>query len=338
MLTLDYRNVQEALPAALQILISEGDKNESRNGPVLEYNCPVVTTYSHPQERVGFWPVRDANPFFHFFESLWMLAGRNDVAFPQKFNKNFGKYSDDGITFHGAYGYRWREHFSTDQLIEIIDIFKENPLSRRVVLQMWDCYADLAKDKKDIPCNTQCYFWIRNELLHMTVLNRSNDIIYGCYGANAVHFSFLQEYFASMIGVGIGNYIQFSNNWHCYPEFEVFKKIQSITDFEYDWGGKDNPYVTGEVSPMNLINHPDTFDLDLEIFLADPIFCDVSNWFLMSVAKPMYSAYEVFKGNHDNRVGMALEYAERIGASDWKKACVEWLKRRHNLKGDSKNA
>lgn len=335
MLTLYYRNVHEALPEALRILVNEGYKQESRNGPVLEYPMPVATTYSKPQERVGFWPIRDANPFFHFFESLWMLAGRNDVAFPQKFNKSFGQYSDDGVTFHGAYGYRWRQNFHTDQLEYIIDMFKENPLSRRVVLQMWDSIRDLASDSKDLPCNTQCYFWIRNNQLHMTVLNRSNDIIYGCYGANAVHFSFLQEYLAQMIGVGIGNYIQFSNNWHCYTEFEVFKRVEPLThsDDEWDWGGEDNPYVTGEVSPLNLVTNPNTFDGDLELFLEDPIFCDVANSFLMHIAKPMYKAYEAFKGNHPDRVGLALEQANRILASDWRKACTEWLWRRHNLKG-----
>ena len=339
MLALDYRNVHEALPNALSILKTEGDLNDSRNGPVLEYYCPVATTYSHPQERVGFWPIRDANPFFHFFESLWMLAGRNDVAFPQKFNKNFGQYSDDGETFHGAYGHRWRQHFEFDQLKTIIEMFKENDLSRRVVLQMWDADADLNRTGKDIPCNTQCYFWIRHryanpeepKVLHMTVINRSNDIIFGCYGANAVHFSFLQEYLAQMIGVEIGNYVQFSNNWHCYTDFPVYKRLLPILDLHSEWGGKDNPYTTEEVKPMPLVSHPNTFDLDLKLFLEDPIFCDVSNEFLMYVARPMYKAYEAFKGNHADRVGIALKIIKEVKASDWRKACREWLNRRHNL-------
>lgn len=347
MLALYYRNVHEALPEALTTLINEGDTNDSRNGPVLEMHCPVATTYSHPQERVGFWSLRDANPFFHFFESLWMLAGRNDVAFPEKFNKNFGQYSDDGITFHGAYGHRWRNHFdlqhsvmeSNDQLRVIIDEFKKNNLSRRCVLQMWDSKVDLAKDGKDLPCNTQAYFWIRHKysdpkepkVLHMTVTNRSNDIIFGCYGANAVHFSFLQEYLAQMIGVGIGNYIQFSNNWHCYTDFPIFKKLQPMLNFNDDWSGKDNPYVTGEVSPMPLVTNPETFDMDLELFMRDPIFCDLSNAFLMFTAKPMYKAYEAFKGNSADRVDIALDHIESVQAPDWHKACKEWLERRHSL-------
>jgi len=328
MLVLNYRNVHEALPHALRTLVADGSSNDSRNGPVLEYPTPVATTYSHPQERVGFWPLRDANPFFHFFESLWMLAGRNDVAFPQKFNNKFGQYSDDGVTFHGAYGYRWRNHFDHDQLKTIIGMLQVNPLSRRVVLQMWDAHTDLNRNSKDLPCNTQCYFWIRDDKLNMTVSNRSNDIIYGCYGANAVHFSFLQEYLAQMIGVGIGRYIQFSNNWHCYTEFPVFAKVLPITDFDQYWENIENPYLNGEASAMDLISDPLCFDLDLEIFLAEPIFCDVRNNFIMEVAKPMYRAYESFKGNSSERIDIALEQAGLITAPDWKKACVEWLRRR----------
>ena len=45
---------------------------------------------------------------------------------------------------------------------------------------------------------------IKNGRLQMTVHCRSNDIIWGTYGANAVHFSILQEYVAARIGVDLG--------------------------------------------------------------------------------------------------------------------------------------
>jgi hypothetical protein len=47
---------------------------------VLVSQTPVVTCYSAPTQRVLFSPMRDANPFFHLMEALWMLAGRDDVA------------------------------------------------------------------------------------------------------------------------------------------------------------------------------------------------------------------------------------------------------------------
>ncbi len=40
-------------------------KDQSRNGPVLVIDEPVIITYEKPQERVLFNKERDANPFFH---------------------------------------------------------------------------------------------------------------------------------------------------------------------------------------------------------------------------------------------------------------------------------
>jgi hypothetical protein len=54
--------------------------------------------------------MRDANPFFHVMETLWMLAGRNDLPWLVRFNKRFASYSDDGgNTQPGAYGYQMAE-------------------------------------------------------------------------------------------------------------------------------------------------------------------------------------------------------------------------------------
>lgn len=139
----------------------------SRNGPVLIVPEPVLVTYAHPRERVLFNTARDANPFFHLFESLWMLAGRNDVAPLKYYVHDIDQFSDDGETFHGAYGHRWRHserrQWNTggdclatplDQLDEIVQELREEPGSRRVVLQMWDVDQDLGVSvkTKDKPC------------------------------------------------------------------------------------------------------------------------------------------------------------------------------------------
>ncbi|KKK55035.1 hypothetical protein LCGC14_3078620, partial [marine sediment metagenome] len=77
---LNVRNVNEALPKMLQHLEEKGERNSSRAGEVIVAPTPVTTVYRKPMERVLFSPIRDANPFFHLIEALWMLAGRRDVA------------------------------------------------------------------------------------------------------------------------------------------------------------------------------------------------------------------------------------------------------------------
>src|SRR5437667_129280 len=130
-------NVNQCLSECLQWLLAAGVEENSRNGPVLVSPEPVMVTYTRPQERVLFSPLRDANPFFHLMEALWMLAGRNDVEWPAYFASNMRNYSDDGKIFHGAYGYRWRKAMSFDQLALIARELKANSESRRCVLQMW---------------------------------------------------------------------------------------------------------------------------------------------------------------------------------------------------------
>src|SRR6266478_1362063 len=113
-------NVNVALSEGLWWMKSAGVKEDSRNGPVLVSPEPVMTVYTRPTERVLSSPLRDANPFFHLMEALWMLAGRNDVAWPAQFAKQILQYSDDGVILWGGYGARWRRWFGYDQLTLLI--------------------------------------------------------------------------------------------------------------------------------------------------------------------------------------------------------------------------
>src|SRR5688572_27389167 len=73
-------------------------RSPSRNGDVLMIQEPVMITYYRPLERVLFNPARDANPFSLLYESLFLLAGRNDVEPLAYYTKQFREYSDDGKT------------------------------------------------------------------------------------------------------------------------------------------------------------------------------------------------------------------------------------------------
>ena len=156
-----------------------------------------------------------------------MLQGRKDLAPLAHFVKSMEDFSDDGETLWGAYGQRWRTYFHKDQLDSIIKILKTDPDDRRCVLQMWDANKDLGREGKDLPCNTNIYFKIRDEALQMTVCCRSNDMLWGTYGANAVHMSMLQEYMAEAIGVEIGTYYQISDSFHVYHN-EVWERMKHL--------------------------------------------------------------------------------------------------------------
>lgn len=339
--TFIVRNVNEALPVVLNAIKVQGIRQESRNGPTLEFDGPVATEYRHPTERVLFCAARDHNPFFAFFETLWMLAGRDDLEYLLPFNKNMAQYSDDGRLVRGsAYGKRWKGWFDDvsqdsacnpvpfrfDQLKWAIETLTADPDSRRVVVQMWDAATDPQISSKDIPCNLCVLFKVREGRLNMTVYNRSNDVIYGAYGSNAVHFSMLQEYVASHLGVQVGVYNQVSDSLHVYTEFDVTKKVWNLDPLP------DDPYDRGEVSPSPMFDRDvpaHLWDVDLKNFMEDPENPIYSHSFFDSVAHPMWMAHLAYRDKSDpERFTKAKHQISLCCADDWRKACWEWLDRR----------
>ena len=318
-MTIRSRNVNSVFPIGIMLLRERGHLRESRNGPTLEIMEPVSVTYDNPDERVLFDETRDSNPFFTLFESLWMLAGRNDVAFLDQYNKGMSQYSDDGVYFNAAYGYRLRHHFGFDQLDEVIQRLRKDPDDRRAVLQLMDVRDVVAgRDSRDHACNVVITPRIRHGKLDWTVFNRSNDYVFGMTGANVVHMSIIQEYVASMIGIKVGSYSQISNCLHAYTENPVWKRVKDLSVACHD------PYRMGEVKPHKLVSSPDVWDKELKEWMDCPwsgrTYTDP---FFEHVAKPMAVAHKAHKDNKDG-----LKYVSQIQASDWRKVCTEWLARR----------
>lgn len=336
------RNVHQALPEACHQLMRVGVQQESRNGPVLRFPEPCTIQYEKPTERVVFWPSRDANPFFHLLESLWMLAGQNDVAFLKDIVGTMELYSDDGVTFNGAYGHRWRHHFDRDQLDIIANALKANPNCRRQVLTMWDGHHDLGLESVDLPCNTQVYFSADTGVLNMTVCNRSNDLIWGALGANAVHFSVLQEYMAARIGVPVGQYWQMSQNMHIYLEKHValLQEMASYAFPSYLYRGSD-PYERGLVKPAPMFaGNMEKFDTDNKMFVESRgVAIGTSDHFIRKFASPILKAVQIFKtSDAPKKYDAAMEEVGRIPINDWGLACIDWLKRKKKAWEEKKDS
>jgi hypothetical protein len=332
------RSVSEALAQGLHNIRVNGVVQPSRVGDVLVSPQPVMTVYSHPSNRVLFSHMRDANPFFHFLESLWMLAGRNDLPWLIQFNKKMGSYSDDGgKTQPGAYGFRWREYFGYDQLETIIIELKHNPKTRRCVLSMWDPSQEgdlfnAIAGSADVPCNTHIYFDTVDERLNMTVCCRSNDLLWGAHGANAVHFSFLLEYIAAKVGMPMGVLRQFSNNYHIYTNIVPVEMMMPMardveaTDLYIKGGYAERKLVpVSPKIPMFSLNSPSAWEDDLHAFLSQEEGYTYGHEFFGVVAQPMWRAWHLHK---ERNYEEALYQCECIRAKDWQTACHEWITRR----------
>lgn len=330
---LNVRNVNDAYARGMRLLNTRGAEHPSRNGPVLKMNVPVTTVYTRPIERILFDSTRDCNPFFHLFEALWMLDGRNDLKTLTNFLPSFEQFSDDGETLHGAYGFRWRHaaddggtYDGIDQLAAAITMLTENENDRRVIIGMWDVAKDLGVQSKDIPCNDLIHCQIVDGLLDITVFCRSNDVVFGAYGANAVHMSFLHEYLAAMIGVPMGRYFQISSNYHAYLETPYRFR-------EYFPMDEANPYERDQFAIVPLVSNSETFDRELACVMrvvarwGEMDYTEVTpliNDFFRRVAWPMYTAIRL---HQSGRSQDALSY---IGNSkiDWLVAGTQWISRR----------
>lgn len=178
----------------------------------------VITEIDNPSNRCSIVPGRKLNPWLALSESLWLLAGRHDVAALLPYNKNIMRFSDDGKNLYGAYG---RRIFY--QIEEMLERLKRDPNDRRAVLQIWNS-ADLTAPSKDPPCNQQVKFKVRDNKLHMVVTCRSNDLNWGLSAVNTFQFSVLQEYVAARLGVDMGTEVHMSDSLHIYTD-EVGQKI-----------------------------------------------------------------------------------------------------------------
>lgn len=320
-------NVNEAFFEACWLFRGEANtiKEETRNGPALVLCQPLVTTLRRPTERVLFLPKRDANPFFHLMEGIWMLAGRNDVAWVEQFVKRMRSFSDDGKTLAGAYGYRWVNFFGFDQLQMIVDLLRNDPGTRRAVLAMWSPEADLAQQGKDVCCNLTVTFDIREGRLNAYINNRSNDVIWGLLGANAVHFSMLLEYVAGCLQVPVGRMTTFSVNAHMYEKLDGLGELLRLPELQNRYAGiyglSPYPMFTTGVSKMD-------FDEDIRLFMGNALTRATAEYhtpFFAEVVSPIWQTWitKQFAGN-----AAALVVAQQIRADDWRIAITSWLERR----------
>jgi thymidylate synthase len=371
MRVINGEDVNELYWRGMNLLRTEGIEEDSRVGRVLVMPEPIVSSYHKPRQRVLLDLKRAANPFFHLFESLWMLAGRDDVLALNRFITDFGtRFAESDGRVHGAYGHRWRKALGFDQLDIIVERLKANPRDRQCVLQMWDARKmprddfgadwsakvgdgcnDLLGDWKDRPCNTHVYFRVREvttyypepvlgasdhtgrrvveHVLDMLVSCRSNDIVYGAYGANAVHFSILHEYMAGRIGVRVGKMDQMSFNFHAY--LDVLERVGTPSylctykGFDVrsrhmgnDWGQWDDDLKKFMLWHQGLVERGET--LPREDY--------VNNWF-HDTATPMFLAHFKFKNAMHRE---AYDFAKRVAAEDWRYACIQWFDIRTNAR------
>ena len=229
-----FTDISNALPDLMNAVLC-GDEVGSRNGRTKELISTSVTL-TEPWRREILTPGRKASLPAQIAETMWVLAGRDDIAFLGNYLPRAKDFSDDGVRWQGAYGPRlraWQRRDRgdvIDQLAFVVDLLKKDPLTRRAVMVIYDPDLD-GGGGKDIPCNDIIQFTSRLGRLDAHVFIRSNDLMWGFSGINATEWSSLQEIIAGLLGIQVGSLHLHAGSLHLYEQH--WAKAQRISDSAY---------------------------------------------------------------------------------------------------------
>ena len=206
-------------------------------------------------------------------ELLWFLNGDTNVKYLQDNGvRIWNEWADaDGNLGH-IYGYQWRswpdyEGGHIDQIKEVIDTIKNNPDSRRIIVNAWNV-ADI-KNMNLPPCHAFFQFYVADGKLSLQLYQRSADTFLGV-PFNIASYALLTMMVAQVCGLEPGDFVHTFGDVHIYndhreqvelqltrtprrlPRMKINPNVKDIFSFRYeDFTLEDyDPYpaIKGKVS------------------------------------------------------------------------------------------
>jgi len=206
-------------------------------------------------------------------ELLWFLNGDTNVKYLQDNGvRIWNEWADaDGNLGH-VYGYQWRswpdyEGGTIDQISEAVDAIKNNPDSRRIIVNAWNV-GDL-KNMNLPPCHMFFQFYVADGRLSLQMYQRSADIFLGV-PFNIASYALLLQMMAQVTGLKAGDFIHTLGDAHIYtnhieqvqlqltreprklPQMIINPDVKSIFDFKFEdfelTGYDPHPHIKGIVA------------------------------------------------------------------------------------------
>ena len=206
-------------------------------------------------------------------ELLWFLNGDTNVKYLQDNGvRIWNEWADANGNLGHIYGYQWRswpdyEGGHIDQIKEVIDTIKNNPDSRRIIVNAWNV-ADI-KNMNLPPCHAFFQFYVADGKLSLQLYQRSADTFLGV-PFNIASYALLTMMVAQVCGLEPGDFVHTFGDVHIYndhreqvelqltrtprrlPRMKINPDVKDIFSFRYeDFTLEDyDPYPTikGKVS------------------------------------------------------------------------------------------
>jgi thymidylate synthase len=206
-------------------------------------------------------------------ELLWFLKGETNLKYLHE-NKVtiWDEWADKNGDLGPVYGYQWRswpaaDGRKIDQISAVIQSIKENPDSRRHLVNAWNV-GEL--DKMALPpCHIIFHFYVVNGTLSCQMYQRSADIFLGV-PFNIASYALLLMMVAQVTGLKPGEFIHTFGDAHIYlnhieqvklqltreplplPTMKLNPEVSNIFDFTFDdftlVNYQSHPHIKGEIS------------------------------------------------------------------------------------------
>ncbi|MGH1537623.1 MAG: thymidylate synthase [Gammaproteobacteria bacterium] len=187
-------------------------------------------------------------------ELLWFLNGDTNVSY---LNKNgvsiWNEWADENGELGPVYGSQWRSwqgaDGTVDQISQLIEDLKENPLSRRHIVSAWN--VGELDNMALPPCHAFFQFYVAQNTLSCQLYQRSADVFLGV-PFNIASYALLLQMVAQVTGYQVGEFVHTFGDVHLYnnhieqakkqlgrkpyalPKMKINPNVQSIFDFKYE--------------------------------------------------------------------------------------------------------
>ncbi|WLR43674.1 thymidylate synthase [Bacillus carboniphilus] len=206
-------------------------------------------------------------------ELLWFLKGDTNVEYLQEHGvRIWNEWADEEGDLGPVYGKQWRSwatknNGTIDQISQVIEQIKENPDSRRLIVNSWN--VGELEEMALPPCHCFFQFYVVDGKLSCQLYQRSADLFLGV-PFNIASYALLTKMVAHVCGLKEGEFVHTFGDVHIYknhldqvklqltrdpkplPIMELNKEVKSIFDFQFEdfqlKGYDPHPLIKGAVS------------------------------------------------------------------------------------------
>jgi thymidylate synthase len=188
-------------------------------------------------------------------ELLWFLKGETNIAYLKEHGvRIWDEWADADGNLGPVYGKQWRSWEAKDgrvidQISEAIHLIKNNPDSRRILVNAWNV-GEIDKMAL-MPCHTMFQFYVANGKLSCQLYQRSADLFLGV-PFNIASYALLTMMIAQVCGLEYGDFVhtfgdahiytnhfdqvkeQLSREPRPYPSMRINPEIKDIFAFTYE--------------------------------------------------------------------------------------------------------